>query len=187
MWGRKRDKTAGTAPASGEPQRLKEAVRAARLESAERTGVVVELRDAALTRLDMLNEALDPVFREIPAGIDLFDRGLTRGDTPRLWIDALAFVEMGRDPRQYRFLQDTRYGRKILCESAEIAETAGAVTRYLARRLIERERALESDAQFAAREERRPGRGRLRLVAAFLLGIVFTVATLFALVWMLAR
>lgn len=187
MWGRKRDKTAGT-PAE-EPQRLKEAVRAARLESAERMGVVVELRDAELARLELLNEALDPVFKEIPAGIDLFDRGLSRGDTPRLWIDAIAFVEMGRDKRQYRFLQDTRYGRKILCESTEVGETAGAVTRYLARRLVERERALQAD--IGAREERGLGpsqrRQRWRAAGAFLLGILFTIATLFALVWVLAR
>jgi hypothetical protein len=184
MWGRKRDRT-GTPP-SDEPGRLKEAVRAARLESAERTGVVVDLRDAELARLELLNEALDPVFKEIPAGIDLFDRGLTRGDTPRLWIDALAFVEMGRDKRQYRFLQDTRYGRKILSESAEVGETAGAVTRYLARRLVERERALAADADFSTREARTP-RSRGRVIGAFLLGILFTIATLFALVWVLAR
>lgn len=186
MWGRKRDNDAGTPAAA--PQPLKEAVRAARLDSAERTGVVVELRDAALTRLEMLNEALDPVFKEIPAGVDLFDRGLTRGDTPRLWIDALAFVEMGRDPRQYRFLQDTRYGRKILCESTEIGETAGAVTRYLARRLVERERALASDADFAGRETRAARRGRRwRMIGAFLLGIAFTLAALFAAAWWAVR
>jgi hypothetical protein len=185
MWG-KRDKTAGTPPAE-EPQRLKEAVREARIEAAERMGVVVDLRDAELARLELLNEALDPVFKEIPAGIDLFDRGLTRGETPRLWIDALAFVEMGRDKRQYRFLQDTRYGRKILSESTEIGETAGAVTRYLARRLVERERALEADADFAARAERGRTGTRWRTFGAFLLGVVFTIAALFALVWWAVR
>jgi len=190
MWGRKRDVTAGSTPPAEESQPLKQAVREARIESAERMGVVVELRDAALARLELLNEALDPIFREIPADIDLFDRGLSRGDTPRLWIDAIAFVEMGRDRRQYRLLQDTRYGRKILSESAEVSETAGAITRYLARRLVERERALESDGDLAAREERAAAknrrRQRRRVVFAFLLGIVFTLAALFAAVWWLA-
>jgi hypothetical protein len=52
---------------------------------------------------------------------------------------------MARDKRTYRFLQDTRFGRKVLAESPEIAEIAEAVTRYVARRMIERERALADD------------------------------------------
>lgn len=191
MSGRKRDTTADGAQAADEPQRLKAAIREARIESAERTGVVVELRDAELARLELLNEALDPVFKEIPADIDLFDRGLSRGETPRLWIDAVAFVEMGRDKRHYRFLQDTRYGRKILSESPQIGETSGAVTRYLARRLVERERALRNDGDLLAREERglarERRRGVWRALGAFLLGIAFALLSLFALAWMLAR
>lgn len=191
MWGRKRDTaTDGMQPADA-PQRLKAAIREARIESAERTGVVVELRDAELARLELLNEALDPVFKEIPADIDLFDRGLSRGETPRLWIDAIAFVEMSRDKRHYRFLQDTRYGRKILSQSPEIGETSGAVTRYLARRLVERERALRNDGDLIAQEERSLARERRRGVwrtlAAFLLGIAATLLSLVALVWALAR
>lgn len=188
MWGKKRDRNAGTTPPADEPRRLQEAVREARIESAERMGVIVELHDVALARLEILNEALDPVFREIPADIDLFDRGLSRGESPRLWIDAIAFVEMGRDRRVYRFLQDTRYGRKILSESAEIAETTGAITRYLARRLVERERALESDADFAVREAQAAGGRRTwRMFGAFLLGIAFTLLSLFALAWWMVR
>jgi len=189
MWGKKRDTSAGGTPPADAPQRLKEAVREARIESAERMGVIVELHDVALARLEMLNEALDPVFKEIPADIDLFDRGLSRGETPRLWIDAIAFVEMGRDRRVYRLLQDTRYGRRILSESAEIGETVHAITRYLARRLVERERALEGDgdvaihaAELAARQ-----RGRWRALGAFLGGIAFTLAALAALVWWIVR
>jgi len=74
----------------------------ARIEAAERTGVVVDLRDAEVARRELINEELDPVFAEIPDRVDLFDRGLSRGDTPRLWIDAIAHVEMARDKRIYR-------------------------------------------------------------------------------------
>ena len=59
-----------------------------------------------------------------------------------MWIDITACVLMGRDKRTYRFVQDTRYGRKVLSESADIGETAKAITRYVAARLIERDRAL---------------------------------------------
>ena len=141
MWGRKNQVAAEPAKAD-EPQRLKDALRQARIDAAERTGVVVDLHDAEVARLELLNEALDPLFAEIPAEIDLFDRGISRGETPRLWIDAIAHVAMGRDKRIYRFLQDTRYGRKVLAESVSIPDIAEAVTQYVAQRLIERERAL---------------------------------------------
>ena len=100
-------------------------MRRARIDAAERTGVVVDLHDAEVARLELLNEALDPLFAEIPAEVDLFDRGISRGETPRLWIDAIAHVAMGRDKRIYRFLQDTRYGRKVLAESVNIPEIVG--------------------------------------------------------------
>jgi hypothetical protein len=96
---------------------LREALRQARIESAERTGVIVDLRDAEVARLELLNEALDPVFGEAPDAVELFDRGISHGDSPRLWIDAVTHVAMARDKRTYRFLQDTRFGRKVLAES----------------------------------------------------------------------
>ena len=120
----------------------------ARVEAAERTSVVVDLRDAEVARLELLNEALDPLFADDSAEVELFDRGLSRGDTPRLWIDAVAHVAMGRDKRVYRFLHDTRVGRRVLAKSHEIPDIVKAVTDYVARRLIERERALEEDPEF---------------------------------------
>ena len=66
------------------PLSLRDALRKARIEAADRTGVVVDLRDAEVARLEILNEALDPLFAQVPAEIDLFDRGISQGDTPRL-------------------------------------------------------------------------------------------------------
>src|SRR3982074_3453957 len=124
------------------PRRLRAALRQARIEAADRTGVVVDLRDAEVARLEILNEALDPLFAQIPDSVDLFDRGLSQGDTPRLWIDVVAHVLMGRDKRIYRFVQDTRYGRIGIAESHDVAPIVDAVTDYVARRMIEREHAL---------------------------------------------
>src|ERR1700752_3476784 len=84
-------------PGEEQRHRLKEALRRARIDSAERTGVVVDLHDAEVARLELLNEALDPIFAEIPSDVDLFDRGISRGETPQLWLDAVAHVGMGRD------------------------------------------------------------------------------------------
>lgn len=124
------------------PVRLRDALRKARIEAADRTGVVVDLRDAEVARLEILHEALDSLFSEIPAGVDLFDRGISQGDTPRLWIDAVAHIAMGRDKRIYRFTQDTRFGRIVIAESHDIPVMVDAVTDYIARRLIEREHAM---------------------------------------------
>src|SRR5215217_4489348 len=84
--------------------RLKDAMREARIELAERTAVIVDLRNAEMARLEMLDEALDPLFADIPPEVELFDRGTVPGDPPRLWVDMIAHVVMGRDKRTYRFL-----------------------------------------------------------------------------------
>ncbi len=183
MWGRSKKAEAET---SGPPNLLRDAVRDARIEAAERSAVVVDLRDAELARLELLNEALDPLFDDVPASVELFDRGISRGDVPRLWIDVIAHVEMGRDKRQYRFLQDTRYGRAVLAESYEVPELVRAVTRYVARRLVERERALTDDAPFGQASsqkliEHEQRRGRWRAVRTFIYGAIVAVAALFVL------
>src|SRR3984885_1946684 len=102
--------TGSQAASETRPIRLRDALRQARIEAADRTGVVVDLRDAEVARLEILNEALDPLFAQIPDTVDLFDRGISQGETPRLWIDVVAHVLMGRDKRIYRFVQDTRFG-----------------------------------------------------------------------------
>ena len=188
MWGRKR--RAEPPPEEGHPPRLKEAVRAARIESAERSGVVVDLRDAELARLELLNEALDPLFADIPDDIELFDRGISRGDTPRLWIDVVAHVAMGRDKRSYRFVQDSRFGRKVLAESFAPDEIVAAVTRYVAHRLVERERAVAEHPAILSAQTQRDAlslrrRRRWRALRAFLFGLIIGVAALFAVAWWL--
>jgi hypothetical protein len=175
---------------AGKPENeLKDAVREARIEAAERSAVVVDLRDAECARLELLNEALNPLFADIPAQVELFDRGISRGDVPRLWIDVIAHVEMGRDKRQYRFVQDTRYGRATLAESHDIPEIVKAVTRYVARRLVERERALADDAPFGHASAQKmvqyeQRRGRARAIRTFIYGAVLAVVGLFALALM---
>ena len=191
MWSRKRKLAEHPEPPAEPPGRLKEAVRQARIETAERSSVVVDLRDAELARLELLNEALDPLFKEIPAEVELFDRGLSRGDPPRLWIDIVAHVVMGRDKRQYRFVQDMRYGRKVLAESSDIGEIVEAITRYVANRLIERERALAYEANAGSGEAEHDvriiwRRRRWRLLRAFVFGLLIGCITLFAALWIVA-
>ena len=124
---------------------LASAVRMARVEGVERSQVVAELRGAEMARLEMLRDGLAPVLAQVPQGIDLFDAGLMPGEHPRLFIDMIGFVEMARDRRTYRLVQDTRHGRVVMAESDRIDVMEQAVTQYIARRMVERERALASD------------------------------------------
>ena len=188
MWGRDRkdEESAEYAPVLSRP--LKEAIRQARIDNAEQFGVVVDLRDAELARLELLNEALAPLFAEIPPEVEMFDRGISRGDTPRLWLDAVAHVVMGRDKRHYRFVLDGRYGRKMLAESTEIDEIVDAVTHYVANRLVERERALSDKSMPLPGKTYRNLKAarshfRWRLLRAFILGLIVGCIALFGTLW----
>ena len=140
------DRAAGARPhLAPAPPSLRAAVREARIEQAERSTVVAELRGAERARLDMLLEALRPVLDQTPEDVDLFDAGIAPGDRPRLFIDMIAYVEMGHDRRQYRFFQETRHGRILIAESERIDPMLEALTSYIARRLVEREQALAAD------------------------------------------
>ena len=158
--------------------RLRDALRQARIEAADRTGVVVELRDAEVARLEILNEALDPLFSEVPAQVDMFDRGVSQGETPRLWIDVVAHIVMGRDKRIYRFVQDTRFGRIVLAESHDVPVIVDAVTGYVARRMIEREHAMVTMPAVEPVAEQKP---RRRGLGMFVLGFVLGAVALFGL------
>lgn len=124
-------------------RRLADVIREVKNASADRDDVVVELREASRMRLDLLANELAQVFADVPADVDLFDFAVSSGLQPRLWIDAVSHVSLGRDRRTYRFLKDTRLGRVVLAESAEIKPIADQVTRYIAERLIEREQMLD--------------------------------------------
>ena len=170
--------TGSSALSEARPIRLRDALRRARIEAADRTGVVVDLRDAEVARLEILNEALDPLFAQVPEQVDLFDRGISQGDAPRLWIDVVAHVLMARDKRIYRFVQDTRFGRIVIAESHEVAKIVDAVTDYVARRMIEREHALVATPALAPVVVKKPRRSGFWL---FALGFVLGALALFAL------
>ena len=165
------------AVAESRPIRLRDALRQARIEAADRTGVVVDLRDAEVARLEILNEALDPLFAQVPEQVDLFDRGISQGDTPRLWIDVVAHVVMGRDKRIYRFVQDSRFGRIVIAESHDAPVIVDAVTDYVARRMVEREHAMVATPAPGPVAVKKPRRSRFWV---FTLGFFVGAAALFA-------
>ncbi len=132
---------------AAQARRLTEIIREVKNAAADRDDVVVELREASRTRLELMAAELAPLFAEVPADIDLFDFTISSGLQPRLWIDAVSHVAMARDRRTYRFVKDTRAGRVVLAEAPAIKPVADQVARYVAERLIERERLMEGGAE----------------------------------------
>ena len=130
-------------------------IRQARVENAERAEAIAEVRELEIARLKALESALESVVDQAPQGVDLFDMALTQSEHPRLFLDMIAFVDMAHDKRTYRFFQDTRQGRVLMAESQSADTIVAAVADYVARRLVERERALTVDSR-AAEEPRSP-------------------------------
>ncbi|MER8465148.1 hypothetical protein [Mesorhizobium sp. M1396] len=127
--------------------KLSDAIRDVKNAFADRDDVVVDMREAHRMRLDLLAADLAPVFADVPADMDNFDFVVSSGLQPRLWIDAVSHVAMGRDRRTYRFLKDTRIGRVVLAESTEMKSVADSVTRYVAERIVERQRMMEGGVE----------------------------------------
>ena len=112
---------------------------------ADRDDVVVDMKHAKFSRLQLLAEDISPVFEDIPEDNEQFEFALTNGETPRLWIDMTSFVRMGADGREYEFVKDTRLGRVILGRSTHRELIGKSITDYVAERILERERMIEGD------------------------------------------
>ena len=134
---------------------LADAVRDVKIAHAERQDVIVDMKEADRARLELLAQELQPLFDEVPDDDDQFDFAISSGLQPRLWIDAVAHVQMGRDRRTYRFVLDTRYGRTVLAETSDMMEMADQVTIYVAERTVERQRFLSG-----AEDRNRPAPAR---------------------------
>jgi hypothetical protein len=165
---------------------LAAALRRARVESAEHSAAVADVRAAEIGRLEILADALAPILLQTPEDCDIFDVAISPGERPRLFIDQIGFVEIDRDRRTYRFLQDTRHGRITLRESANVDDMVDAATDYIAHRLIEREKALAVDyasggAMRAIRPpaaSATPGKSAAQEHGPVVRGLLFVVETL---------
>ena len=124
---------------------LKQALNEVRSAQADREDVVVDMKHATLSRLELLAEDLQPVIEEIPKDNEQFEFAIAKGETPRFWIDMTSFVRMGGDGREYQFVKDTRMGRVVLEQSTNRNMVGERVTQYVAERVLERERMIEGD------------------------------------------
>lgn len=136
---------ADTTSPTGKSRRLTDIVREVKVAAAEREDVVVDMKEADRARLELLAEELTPVFSQVPDDDDQFDFVLSSGVQPRLWVDAIAHVQMGQDRRTYRFVRDSRFGREVLAETSDLMRAADSVTHYVAERMVQRQRFLAND------------------------------------------
>ena len=128
---------------------LATAMNDARAALAAREVAAEEARGAALARMQALRGKLVPLYAAIPRDVEMFDLGFATPEKPRLFVDIVAYVEPTREGTGYRFVQETRSGRKMLLETEDEAALIREITRYVAQRLVVRERALaqgEEDA-----------------------------------------
>lgn len=126
---------------------LQEAIREVRVASAERAESAADIAELNRLKLEMLAENLQETFEEAARYENLFDCAISSVPSPRLFIDPISHVAMARDQKTYRFMRNTRQGRVILEESAEISVVSDAVTRYMAERIVEQQTLLGQPAQ----------------------------------------
>ena len=148
---------------------LKQALNEVRSAQADREDVVVDMKHATLSRLELLAEDLQPVIEDIPKDNEQFEFAIAKGETPRFWIDMTSFVRMGGDGREYQFVKDTRMGRVVLEQSTNRKMVGERVTQYVAERVLERERMIEGDWEsvenlLAARNASGTGTGKSELL-----------------------
>jgi hypothetical protein len=163
---------------------LREAVRKARLEEAERLHRSADNRDGEIARLELLKADLEGVFAELPAHDDRFNLVLVPSRPARLWIDLFTYATVD-DGGAYHFVRNSEDGRRTLYSSTNIPDIADRITRYMAHEIVHRERleAAISEPGHTARLGLEPAPARTGMgvvIAAFVIGVATGVVGLFA-------
>lgn len=169
---------------------LREAIRKARFDEAERLDVTADRRDGEIARLELLKAELETVFAEIPARDDRFNLVLVPSRPARLWIDLFTYAAVDDGSGAYLFVRNSENGRRTLFSSSNVADMADRITRHMAHEIVRRERleaALTGPAQGKfANEAPRTSSGMSVIVSAFLIGLLTGAVGLFAAVWLSA-
>jgi hypothetical protein len=170
---------------------LREAIRKARLEEAERLDLAADHRDGEIARLELLKAELEAVFAELPNYDDRFNLVLVPSRPARLWIDLFTYAAIDDAWGAYLFIRNSENGRRTLFSSSNVADVADRITRYMAHEIVHRER-LEASLIGANRVARlgsepvRLGAGMGVVIAAFAIGLLTGAAGLLAAVWLTA-
>ena len=168
---------------------LREAIRKARLDEAERLDITADHRDGEIARLELLKAELETVFAEIPKQDDRFTLVLVPSHPARLWIDLFTYVAIDDGSGAYLFIRNSENGRRTLFSASNVADVTDRITTYMAREIVRRERMeaaiLEPGPRqklFAEPERSRPATGVV--LSAFIIGLLSGAAGLFAALWL---
>jgi hypothetical protein len=162
---------------------LREAIRKARLEEAERLGQSADHRDGEIARLDLLKAELEAVFAELPDHDDRFNLVLVPSRPARLWIDLFTYAAVDDASGAYLFVRNSESGSRTLFSSANVADIADRITRYMAQEIVRRERieaAMIEPGRMGPISAERAGPGTAMgvVIAAFAIGILTGAAGL---------
>jgi hypothetical protein len=132
-----------------QPLEFERALKQARLAEAFHLDALINVKDARSLRLHSLRDELLPALKELPAPREFLELNIAPGETPRLWIDLISSVVIAPDTRIYRFEQERSGEREVLKESEDLDEMKHHILRYLAHRVLERERSSVQLSSFA--------------------------------------
>jgi len=168
---------------------LREAIRKARLDEAERLDVTADDRDGEIARLELLKAELETVFADIPRQDDRFSLALVPSRPARLWIDLFTYAAIDDGSGAYLFIRNSENGRRTLFSATTVAEMTDRITSYMAHEIVRRERMeaalLEpGPRQKIVMETDTANSGMSVVLAAFIIGVVTGAAGLFAAVWL---
>ncbi len=168
---------------------LREAIRKARLEEAERLDVTADLRDGEIARLELLKAELETVFADIPKHDDRFSLALVPSRPARLWIDLFTYVAIDDGAGSYLFIRNSENGRRTLFSSTTVAEMVDRITTHMAHEIVRRERLEAALVEPGPRqrvmvEQEGSGAGMGVVLAAFIIGLLTGAAGLFAAAWL---
>ncbi len=168
---------------------LREAIRKARLEEAERLDGTADARDGEMARLELLKSELETVFAEIPSKDDRFNLALVPSRPARLWIDLFTYVAVDEGSGAYLFIRNSENGRRTMFSATNVADMADRITGYMATEIVRRERMetalVDRDRrEKIAVEPERSGAGMGIVISAFIIGIITGVVGLLAAVWL---
>lgn len=170
---------------------LREAIRRARLDEAERLDEAADHRDGEFARLELLKSELEAVFADIPTNDDRFNLALVPTRPARLWIDLFTYVTVDEGTNVYLFMRNSEDGRRTLFRTTNVAEMADRIADYVARQIVQRERievaaGRTNIAHRDASADSKPTFNARVVILSFIIGLLTGAVGLFAAVWLSA-
>ena len=106
-------------------------------------------RDMAAMRLLAVKQELAPYVESLPEVRGFVELALVSGERPRLWLDLVSYVVISPDQQHWQLVQDTVEGREIVFETDQLDELVAFLRKFIAHRVVQRERLLRSDSASA--------------------------------------